>query len=232
MFKKIIEKLRDRTGSSMLLVLAVMLLLLSVGGSALAAGSTAIGQVTAQRDYKQLELYTYSINDSLLSALQKEDRASLGAELAMQFYQNADNSATAPLPTKLTLDITGHTLPSNLVREITLYCFPDVRISPAVPEIKIPNLDAAGNITGYEEIARQPRTALVDATLQVVTSLQLGERTITTAATYRLSDAALVDTGTESSMEFAPVVGTAGKYHLGRWEMIKYEMLASNQYRT
>lgn len=216
MFNRIAQKLRDRTGSSMLLVLAVTLLLLAVGGSALVAGSTAMGQVAAQRDFKQLELYTYSINDTILSALTNKDTDSLGKKLAMQFYQNAAKGDTvAALPTSLTLDITGYTLPAGLVDSITLYCTPDVRITPALPEIDVP---------GFVKTPRQPRTALVDATVEIVTVLKLNGRTVTSAATYRLSDAKLVDNGvSEDIMDFATEADS-----LGRWEMTKYEMRTSN----
>lgn len=225
----------DRTGASMLLVMAVMALLIAVGGSALAAASTAVGQVASKREAQQLTLYTESINQTFLYSLQADDPDTklLGKQLIHALYQNKLLGDRAPLPTGFAVEVTGYTLPPDVSAKMTVYFTPDVGITPYSKAINTVELDPDGNPTGgqIELIPRQPQSALVDATMEVVTVVEGKGIRVTSAATYRLSGAYLEDNGqTATIMDFTkdPYDGNSpNDASRGRWEMIAYEKLDS-----
>jgi len=68
---KIITVLRDKAGISLIFVLAVMLLLMAIGVSAITAAGYNYGAGLAQRDRNQLELYTSSMERTIHSSLLK-----------------------------------------------------------------------------------------------------------------------------------------------------------------
>lgn len=228
MLLKLKSILRSRTGSSMLAVLAAMLLLMAMGGSALVAGSTAVGQVGSQRSHRQLELIMDSVNSSLLYMLQADDPTGklLGKQLVQAIYRNAaQGDLIAPLPSTLDLEVTetggADALPSGLDVDIVIYITPDVRITPYTREVTRAVLDPLGNITGYEVLVpRRPQRALVDALMEAVVTVKLDGRELICASTYRLADALLEDDGSNpDAMDFR----TEDAH--GSWELIKLERL-------
>ena len=98
--------LRDKSGLSMLFVLAVMLVLLALGVSALVAASLSRGAVAQGQERNRLSLYVSSMERTMLASLQLDEGASLAnpeslgetiARMAIDWV-SANSSAVFELP--------------------------------------------------------------------------------------------------------------------------------------
>jgi len=96
--------IRDKSGVSLMFVLASMMLLLVIGVSAIVAAGLNVGAGAAQHDRTQLELYSSSMERTIKAAFEREetvganlvDAQTLGGQLLSRliadsdvFYQNA-----------------------------------------------------------------------------------------------------------------------------------------------
>ena len=215
----------------MLFVLGVMLLLLAVGVSTLAAAGASSGFALSQRNYSRIMLLGDSVHKNILYSLQNDpsDDSLLAYQLARALYAAYETDSGAGLESmELVLSFDAPELSEKYnngdiyVESITL-AFPrqEVTVRPAKPAVT----DEDGGLLA----PREPKTATVNAVMTVMVEVAAGKRTVRTVATYRYSGGALNDdpleTGTGGEMVFLPDDGNGGGF--GKWELVKYEKLDS-----
>jgi len=216
--------LRSKSGASLMFVLGIMLFLLAIAGSIMAAASANIGANVRQERYNRAIVLTDSIHRSIKHSLEiipttddysvDEPVNSLAYQLAMAIYENAD----APVDTvELNIDIPG--VDMSAVNSITLdIIYQDIKFTgpiESVPEINPPTL-------------RVPRTATINAQMNVrviveveSTSQRETPRFITTVATYEYKDGVLSDMNANGE------IGEMAFSDLGKWELMSYEIIES-----
>ena len=92
------QLLKDRTGASLMFILAITLLLLAIGASALAAAGANAAAGENQRAYNQLNMAADSVQKTIMYSLQtsgkdekaflNEPLATLGGQLIRALYKN------------------------------------------------------------------------------------------------------------------------------------------------
>jgi len=216
--------LKSKSGASLMFVLGIMLLLLAIAGSIMAAASANIGANVRQDRYNRAVLLTDSVHRSIKHSLEampnteayidNEFANSLAFQIARAIYENAD----APNDTvELNIDIAGVDMSS--VNSITLdITYQDIKFNgpiEAVPETNPP-------------MQRIPRTATISAQMNVcvvvevdTASLRDTPQLITTVASYELSGAVLSDTN--ASGEIGEMIFS----DFGKWVLKSYEIIES-----
>jgi len=213
LINKIKTTLKRTSGASLIFVLGVMMFLMAIGVSTLAAAFANAGYVMRQSEFTRVRLLHESIHENIMYSLQAdpEDEDLLGYQIAMAIFNandpahpafvlpppttpenlNPTNPGLAPIP-NLEINVIGTPL-ENLggrvtVERITL-SFPDqfVRINEAIP----------GDDTITPAIPREPRTATLNASMivevviridrlatDIIDDDDLGVRRITSIAVY------------------------------------------------
>lgn len=219
---KTVSALKDQSGASLLFVLGVMLMLLAVGASVLAAAFGNFGIGIMQENHNRAMLLGDSIHRNIEHSLVNlaDDENSLAQQIARQIYENSDDDSNVIVHIdniKLDVDIPGS---SPLPVEVTLY-FPHASavITPYVPEMSefIPS------------IPERPRRALLNATMLVRVEVEVNsagvlgdKRVINFEAVYEYTDGILTEEPAGSSdMEFLIPA------HRGRWDIVSFEIIDS-----
>jgi len=243
--KKISDKLKNKSGASLLFVLGVMLLLMSMGASAMIAASSNVGSNLRQKQYNIAILLNDSIHRNIMHSLQPTNAAafenSLASSLIMEIYkeyERVNNTIPGlPIPKDINLEMTISDETINAKHDIVLsFIFKDVRI--AGPSDYIPEL----------EIDRIPKTASIRAQMTVTVSVEVvsgmrfrteDTRIITTQATYELSGAVLTDDPEEDFLDTMPddpsiadLTMEFDKNGHGSWSLISYEIIESKDEKT
>jgi len=220
---RILAAIKNKSGASLLFVLGIMLLLLAVSGSLLAAASANYGSNVRQNQYNAAVVLNDSIQRNIRHSLQipstelSDFNASLASNLARAIY---DASVENDELTMFELNL-GDIIPDDTY--VTLkFPMQTVHITPAVPEM--PELG----------IERVPRTAFLNARMivEVIVTVGTGNnaRVLTTQATYEYSGV-MTDDG-DWNDEAEPSVGTMSFEKTnpndyadpGRWVMVSYEI--------
>lgn len=195
MKKAAAKKLRGRRGASLIFVLGMMLCLMLISVSVLAAATANARYSVNQREHDQILLLDNSIQKNIMYSLQRDesDDNYLSFQLAKALYDaGADGGKLAEFDLDMSIDLssTEMTAAANL-------SFPQqtVDIMPAIPE--------SPGIEGTPEIA----TISASMTVTVNIKHQNGKE-MTSVATYTYSGGELKD-------------NTWTNY--GTWELKKYE---------
>jgi len=239
--KKLSAILKNKSGASLLFVLGVMLLLMSMGASAMIAASSNVGSNLRQKQYNRAVILNDSIHRNIMHSLQPASAAtfenSLASSLIMEIYKEYErvNSTTpgALIPDEidLVMTLTGATI--SVDNDIKLsFLYKDVKM--AGPVDFIPEVGEFG-------IDRIPRTASINAQLTVTVSVEVAsgmrfrveDRIITSQATYELSGAVLTDDPDKKYMK-TPEDDVPDNLTMeldpnghGTWSLISYEIIES-----
>ena len=210
----------------MIFVLGVMMFLMSIGVSTLAAAYANAGYIMRQSDFARVRLLHESIHENIMYSLQAdpEDEDLLGFQLARAIFRAndpldaayaqftpdptlenpyPDPIATGLLPiTDLTILIDGAQIavPGGriTVENITL-SFPEqfVNINDAIPAVpQFPPPPASGADIITPAEPREPRTATLNASMVVEVEISSGNRTITSIAVFEYIGGRLTDNPT------------------------------------
>jgi len=270
LYNKIKNTLKRRSGASLILVLGVMLFLLAIGISTMAAAFANAGYIMRQNDYNRVRLLHESIHENIMHSLQANtlpsgtgNPNSLGFQLAMAIFKVNDPTPQIPplAPSVVTalqalfndgaelgilfdgtsiLGVNNH-IGGRLitVQSITLsFPYQIVNINEAIPGIpdNYPSGSTGDNIITHMR-QREPRTATVNASMEVRVEIVSGDRTITSIAVYEYTGGRLTDTPSgvrwddppPLPMVFVPVVTGLPGYPnepggYGTWSMVRYEI--------
>ena len=230
---RIFEICGSKSGASLMFVMGIMLLLLAVGGSLLAAASANHGSNIRQNQYNAAVVLNDSIQRNIRYSLQipatnlAAFEASLASNLAKAIYEaNADGEAL----TMFELNLSGvnglEPGDDGNYRVTLLFSAQSVHITPArdaMPEFPPPDP------LGY----RAPRTAIISARMIVEVIVDAGTandaRVITTRAVYEYNGV-LSDDGTDETpsdnMSFNKInpLNPNDTADPGRWVMVSYEI--------
>lgn len=238
--------LKDKTGASMMFILGIMLFLMAIGVSALAAASANNGFALKQRENSQIRILNDAVHKNILYSLQHDpqDKTLLSSQLVLAIYKaNDDELAASYDPAGLTdiplsvsldsgVDLAGGTIK---VQSITL-SFPEqnVIIMPPVPAVYTDLYDDEGEfIERTCDAPREPKTATVNATMIVTVEINVKGKTITSRAVYEYTGGKLADDPDAGGAVHAEVdddsvfemTFTSDGY--GKWRLIKYENVDS-----
>jgi len=222
---KLQQCLRSESGASLVFVLAIMLLLMAISLSALTAASAAAGTGVGKQSENQLELYSDSVQKTLMYSLQNGDSlginingtSTLGGQLMNVLY---DKATAAPHPGetqepfKLVLEnpqLDGKTIAESCL--VTISVEPRVSIRETYTE-SYPIFDAEGNETGSETV-RYPQEATLAATVTIRTDLSLRGKAVISAVQYEYSKGFLQDDLSNATNMLIQ--------NLGEWRFVSYD---------
>ena len=243
LIRKITAILRNTSGVSLMFVLGIMLMLLALGASVMAAASTNVGAYVRQNEYNRIRVLSDSIHRSLMFALleepdEEDHMKSLSCQIAMLIYDEFIESGDSDIADiDLEIDIAT---PGNIKHSITLsFIFRDVDWEGSTPfSPKIP-ADELNNTQEVPEELRIPAKATITARVAITVVVETdrivsgsGIREVTTRAVYNYEGALTDDPLDEYSdvpeedidkpldMLFAP-----GEY--GTWSLVSYDIVES-----
>jgi len=241
---KIAAILKDKSGVSLMFVLGVMMFLLAIGASLLAAASANIGANVRQNEYNRVIVLGDSIHRSIMHSLQAdpEDENSLANRLAWIVYETPDIVSQGSIELELDFDTTGNdSVPEYMTVTVSLsFLNREVLTTDAtgyVPEI--PSFVDSDGITveAVPEVPRMPETAAISADMLVTVVIEAdgrirdGSRFISTQAVYEYRGGLLTDdplgvyaTNPNPPPSLPLEFATDG---FGTWSMISYEIIES-----
>lgn len=219
--------LHSKSGASLIFVLAIMMLLMAISLSALTAASAGVGIGVGKQSENQRELYSDSIQKTLMYSLQKgeslgidsNDATTLGGQLMDVLYDKANAALGA-----------GDTLgPFQLVLEnlkldnetiadachLTILVEPRVSIRETYTE-SYPIFDADGNEIGSDTV-RYPQEATLAASVTLRADLSLRGKAVISAVQYEYSKGFLQDDLSDATHMLIK--------NLGEWRFVSYDKL-------
>jgi len=231
---KAFKILKTTSGASLIFVLGIMLLLMAVSTSVIAAASANVGANVRQRQYNRALLLNDSIHRNVQHSLMMDPsdsgyQQSLANQIARDIYnanepRNFAGGSIAPIEEiELDIAIAGTIIDSE--HSITLeFLFQEVRI--AGPVGYIPELGSA----------RVPRTASLSARMVVTVTVEVesatvlrnDSRIITSQAVYEYSGGVFSDETVENTnVEDPDIVFPMAFTEFGEWKMVSYEIVES-----
>ena len=206
--------LSHKKGSTIMYVLAVMLLLLAVGVSVLTAAAANVGFTGRQRDHTQATILADSIHQTIMYELQS-NTGKLSDQLVLSLYEAYIYPSTQDPPSSdygklsdIELNVSGlEELNSKYTILPIKLSFPEqnVIIHDAIPEMP-------GLIDGEPASGLISCTMIVEVTVSITS--RLGVSQLNTAGYYRLIKAELTgDSVTDMSIN-----------QNGIWELERYEV--------
>jgi len=240
---KIAEILKDKSGVSLMFVLGIMMFLLAIGASLLAAASANIGANVRQNEYNRVIVLGDSIHRSIMHSLQAdpEDENSLANRLAWIVYETPDIVSQGSIELELDFDTPGNDdIPDYMAISITLsFLFREVIITPAteyVPEIPAFTDTDGIPVEAVPEVPGMPETAAISADMLVTVVIEAdgiirdGSRFITSQAYYEYRGGLLTD-DPDGNIATRPNPPASDLYFAtdgyGTWSMISYEIIES-----
>jgi len=232
---KIIEILRDRSGVSLMFVLAVMLLLMAITTSVLVAASANSGFLIQQTDHNRVVLLDGSVHKNIMFSFQHdpENENTLSYQLVMAIYQGYEGgSPPAVLPIDIKIGDDEGFLKSGriYIKSVTVsFLRQEVAItSYARPAIYVYEYDEdGGTVSKTLDRAREPQVAAVSAAVAVTVEIGAPGRAVTSRAVYEYTGGVLWDENDPNIDKAAEETGP-GKMDFksgscGEWRMVSHE---------
>lgn len=241
-----IKILKEKTGSSIIFVLGIMLLLMAIGASALVAASANAGFVLKQSEYSRIAILDDAVHKNILYSLQHnpQDETLLSWPLVMAAYKANDPdlagsyqaTGLADIPLSVSIDHGVDLGSGNIKVESITLSLPEqnVIITPPVPAVYTEVYDEEGNLAErILDTPREPKTATVNAAMTVTVEINAKGKTITSRALYEYTGGKLADdpdaqgvthTRVESDAVFEMTFTSDG---YGKWRLIKHENVDS-----
>jgi hypothetical protein len=227
MQKKLISKLKSKSGVSLIFVLAVTSLLMAIGVSALLAGAANASFVQKQREHNQLKLLERAIHNNILYSLQH----GFGKDLIREIYEISGlRDVPTPLMATATsnMEIDGDT-PIPLVFELQMEIANNpidaddkIRIFLSVPfqyinenVVLVREAIDAMWINGEVIEPRVPKKVTVDIQISVIVSIERDRK---------LTDSEDIFTASEAIYEYTGgIINDDVDYESGTWRLVKLE---------
>lgn len=235
---KILAVLKNKGGASLLFVLAIMMLLMSIGTSALVAAAASSASGTTARVQSRMDIYADSVIKSFTANLQSDKETDLGRSLIKGIFEEGRKA----LPTggelkKVAIPVEYKTtepalafgaVPDNTTfilsfAPITFVKVPEIAAIPAVlsdddGDPLTPDVEVAPTLPRVPSV-----TTINDFIMTLSIELKLGDKEITRVVEYKCS-------GTVVTFETDEVAGVAVDEKkatpiyttFGDWEMVNY----------
>ena len=235
--------LSSRSGASLLFVIGIMLILLAIGGSVMAAASSNYGSNLRQNQYNAAVVLNDSIQRNIRHSLQKnpetlpvpvpEFTQSLASNIPLAMYQaHIANNPLTVFDLELR-DVDGLVLtgPDRNYRVTLKFPFhPEVNITPPaapMPEMANPPGDPDDPFS-FRTPAMARLSARMIVEVSVYFSTGTNPRVLTTQAVYDYRNGVLTDDfflGNPDSMSFSQeVLNPNDTAASGEWTMVSYEI--------
>jgi len=228
---KITAILKDTSGVSLMLVLGIMMLLMAVGASVMAAASSNIGANIRQNQYNRAVVLADSVHRNIRYSLLTINTDgsfpdnSLALELMMAIFNEGDSlTGNDPLPEyEIDINVTGDAAGGgglvnlSALRSVTL-TFPFINVINSDPAIGIPELDI------------EPVPGRVSASARMVVTVVIGLETVGILDDIRLiTTRAIYEYSGGIKTETTPPYGDGAMVitDYGRWELVGYEIVDS-----
>lgn len=209
---KLMQILKDESGASMIFTLCIMLLLMAIGVSALAASSANAGAGINQQTYNQLTMYAESAQKSIMYSLQiskdptygdvgkrvDDDTSNispldtLGGQLIRALYINENNDL---LPSVLDVDLEvkldGDAVPIEVSIDFIDYAVDIIQFEAY--DAGFPDIPATPDIDEYvPPTYAQPKSASIKAEVVFTIIARQNGKAVTYTMTYQLSGVELM----------------------------------------
>lgn len=207
---KALNILNDNRGISLVFVLGVMMFLMAIGVSVVAAASANVGFMNEQREHGQVILLDESIHKNIMYSLQHEPNNEdlLAAQLLWALFRAKDEGSGSV--NSITLEVTldnGEDLESGpiSVEPLTFsFTTESVVITDFVPAVYVDvyedKFDDDGVWTHQEFVDRVfdgknriPKSATVNAAMTVIVEINANSKNTTSRATYEFTGGRLSD---------------------------------------
>jgi len=233
-------------------VLGIMLLLMAIGASVMAAASFNIGANMRQNEHNRLMILSDSVQKSLMSSLQDEPEkvTSLAFVLSNAIFEENSKAVLGgeanPTIDDIELELTSaeieSAMPNNMRVDKIVLSFLSVNVSDVPARAFTPAImDDDGTTVLVPAIDRVPRTATVRASISINVIVEAdgllrdGSRLLTTRATYNYIGFFTDDpTGyyTDGSAGEAPdnlpmLLTPDGDGEYSKWNLVRYEIIES-----
>ena len=231
MMKRCIRAVNNEAGSSLMYVLAAMLLLLIIGVSILTAASANVGFNTRQRNHARGILLADSVQRNILYGLQqnKEAEESLANQLLYTLFAASEDFGQVS-EILLEMYLSGELeLAEGIYVESIMLSFPEqqVQIQESIPAILMEPQPGATEVEMMEDIPREPKTATVDAHMMVTVRINIKGNQMISRAYYEYSGGMLSD---DPEGKFVNYIegepdgpGEMVITEVGEWRMIRHE---------
>jgi len=228
-----LKVLRDKSGASLIFVLAAMLLLMAIGVSVVTAAGYNLSAGLTQRDRNQLDLYVSSMEQTIHAALLEDIEgatidtvSTLGGLILKDAYRSGDGQYTRIYPLSISI-------PDSVNATYTVSVAVTINVRIFTPEYEIatiPDPDSDPDMPDYIDIIvdRSPQLAYANGTV-TVTQTTTNETSvfsdtplgITTVTTYSYSGVVIL----EDYAHYSDPV-TDSNMHIvdpGMWTVIRHE---------
>jgi len=228
-FKKVSKIIKCKSGASIIFILGIMMFLMAIGVSTMAAAFANIGYVTRQRDYSIVRILDESIHNNIMFSLQEDIKNEnlLGWQLVRELFDVYDDEDRELLTEidDIVIIINGIDVNNNDAFNPGGRYKVDVSFEfPFQNQIFI----ESGPIEAVEDLfERIPRTVDLSFEMLVIVEITVRDnRTIASRAVYEFTGGKFIENetdseespGSENSMIFLPDDFT-------EWSLIRYEVI-------
>lgn len=226
--------LKNKTGASLVFVLAIAMLLLAIGASVLAAATANRGSYIRQKEHNRVMLLSDSVHRNIQHSLTHDpgDKDLLGYQIIKELYNLILADDDDDIEIELTIAIDGDNLDDVTIK--LTFPFRDVQIRESrdhVPGIPI----GGGVVEPIPPIPRTPKTATFNVVRMVVevkikttgVAIRDTNRYITTQATYEFRGGVLTDNWPDNATTNPPADADLPMEftEFGDWELKSYEFV-------
>lgn len=217
-YEKIKKILRQKSGISLLFVLAVMMLLMAVGISTLVSASTAIGSGNTAWEQNQLEVYSDSVVKTFTANLQSKVQADFGKAMIDQIVIEAK---VMPAPEGTNVKIVYEKEAEKIVKFVGVSLGTDAAINSSFI-LEFPDgviVSESEKIIVPGETDPLPRVTTVKGfTMTLTIKTELDKRSIIKQAKYRYSGATYTGELTEED----GLITAEKSTEYGAWEVTRH----------
>ena len=250
LLNRIKKTLKCKSGASIIFVVGIMMFLMAIGVSTMAAGASNAGALQRQNEYNRILLLSKSVHDNIMYSLQAnpEDDVLLGYQLAYALFSAYDmmmrevedelDQEIDPLPLKNIINKIQIRIGEDLLFDANYPSTDMIHVSGVTFKFPVQDIVDSPAIMLYDsedniiEIIK-PRTATINARMVVeieVTARDLradsNDRRVLSRATYEYKNGRMigipVSDGLDEDPDYLMVYEPDG---YGTWELVDYEIV-------
>ena len=255
LLNKVKSALKCKSGASIIFVLGIMMFLMAIGVSTMAAGASNAGALMRQNEFSRIRLLDKSIHDNIMFSLQADpgNEDLLGYQLAYaifkanELYDNEidpnDPSYVPPLEIiddmaiiinsggdgEYLYDPDPGYVPSGTIHVSNvafIFSEPDIVTNPAIEFDLILVYNPATD--SYEDHTpdRIPESATMSTRMTVEITITARDRDITSRAIYEYRNGRFIEVDAIDSETGSPInVMVFDENGYGTWELVSYEVI-------
>jgi len=217
--------MKCKSGASIIFILGIMMFLMVIGVSTMAAAYSNIGYVSRQRDYGVIRILDESIHNNIMFSLQEDitNKNLLGWQLVQELFDAYDDTNRSLITgiSDAIISIDGSDINSNDTLNPGGRYKVDVKFEfPFQNQI----FKESGPVEAVDDLfERIPRIVSLSFEMLVVVEISVKDRTITSRAVYEFTGGKFIeepgeDPGPDNNMIFIPDDFTV-------WRLVRYEVI-------